>query len=237
MRKAVRDERLEAIEDFFGINRFDFAFLDPARSIEPDHWQYVDLEHQGLNADEIDLELARKRQAPLFINPQMPLEHGQPGGPGSDWAIIHDRSVENIRRAFDRPDRTITEAAKRMVRGFDFAKGRGRGFGMSQQALSKLIKTPEKMHGGQAGTLASYLGCTLDYMRGLVDDRGQFYGSASTKLIATVYESLSPSGRAIATEMLKSIACRDAVIDRFIEATSRAKHRGDEDSDGTAGGI
>ena len=216
--------------------RFDSEYLFSFEPHQTYARRYIDLMHQGWNADEIELELARQRQAPLFIDLDHPLKHGDPGGQGSDWALIRDRSVENIRRAFAQSGRTISEAAKYMLRRFDLAQGRGRGLGMTQQALSKLIKTPEKMDRGQVAILVEYLECTLDYMRGLVDDPGQFYGSASTELIKTIYENLPPEGRALASEILISITARYALVDKWIADSNRLAH-GDGTDSGAADGA
>lgn len=197
-----------------GIARDTLNALEAARELYPAPDQDARevrgrLVREGADTRTIELEVARARQRPLFEeDPAHPLRHGDPPG-GDSWDLVHERMLSNIERAMEgrRIDgRRMTASG---LAPFLPNSQTGRAGVSSTQARKLLNKSPEEMTRAQALVTCEILGCTIDYLRGLVDDPGQVYRTASEADLLSAYRSLSPEGRRTAWRVIRALAVEE----------------------------
>lgn len=236
---------MEDFQDFLSWAQDYSNFLSAVKELYPgpdrDAREVRDrLVREGADAWTIELEVARARQWPLFgEDPAHPLRHGDPPG-GDSWDLVHERMLSNIERAMEgrRIDgRRMTASG---LAPFLPNSQTGQDGVSSTQARKLLNKSPEEMTHTQALETCKRLGCTLDYLRGLVDDPGQIYRTASEDDLLSAYRGLSPDDRRIAWRVIRALAAEESrpspipTGDPSAEQTTQG-HAGPNGADADAG--
>lgn len=153
-----------------------------------------------------------------YPDPARPLAHDVPDARIS--TAIHRRITANIAAAMERNRARFADIAAAIPRRD------GSGSISPRQAANLARRYPERMTQDQADALAAFLGCSLDYMRGVVASPDYRTDRGSAAQIATIYANLDADAQGTLWSVARSLlAAHDAELLAILDANAGSPAR------------